>query len=136
MTKFCVANRECNLANDSYFYSTFFDSETETFSEVLVGSTAFGGGVYANKIDATEEIRAKYGKWLYEEWLYEEEAKQDATIIRVGKKVSLKNAKKYTGVGIVECIGKSFHNSRITIVKVVFGDGSYTFTKLDRLVLV
>jgi hypothetical protein len=131
MAKFCVANRECNLANDSYFYSTFFDSETETFSEVLVGSTAFGGGVYSNKIDAPEEIRAKYGKWLYEE-----EAKQEATTIRVGKKVSLKNAKKYTGIGIVEWIGKSFHDSRITIAKVVFDDGSYTFSKLNRLVLV
>lgn len=130
MTRYCVANRECNLYDDSYFYSTFFDTETNTFEEVLIGSTAFGGGAYSYPINATEEI-----KIAYQNWLSEESSKQEAKIVRVGKKVTLRNAKKYTGVGVVEWIGKSFHDSRITIAKVVFEDGSKTFPTIDRLII-
>lgn len=57
--EYVVANREQNLSSDSYFYATFWDTETKTYEERATGSTAgYGGGWY--EVNAPEEVLKEY----------------------------------------------------------------------------
>ena len=53
-----ISTRECNLRDDSYFYATFYNGGhgITAFSEELIGSTAFGGGIYDLPITATSQV--------------------------------------------------------------------------------
>jgi hypothetical protein len=130
-TQICVANRECNLRDDSYFYSTFHIEGTEEFKEVMVGSTAFGGGTYYTEVNASDEVKA-----LYQKWLEREAAKHEATIPRVGKKCKIANARKYKSVGEIVWIGKSRYDSRESVALVKFPDYTETTVNIDRILLV
>lgn len=130
-TKICVSNREYNGYDDSDFYSTFWVEGTEEFVEVMVGSTRFGGGRYYTDINATPEI-----KEMYSAWLSREAAKREATIPRVGKQCTLKNARKYKNmIGKIVWIGKSNYDSRVTVAEVRFENYSYTTVTIDRIQL-
>lgn len=55
-----VATREANYYDDSDFYATYYDADTDSFKEVCYASTR--GWTYAAfaGVDATPEVAAKY----------------------------------------------------------------------------
>ena len=59
-----VSMREMNGYDDSDFYATYYDAESDSFKEVMYGTTR--GWTYAAGavIDATPEVRAKYDAML------------------------------------------------------------------------
>ena len=57
--EYVVANREQNLSSDSYFYATFWNTETKTYEERPTGSTAGYGGGWLD-INAPAEVMQEY----------------------------------------------------------------------------
>lgn len=126
-----VSTRECNLRDDSYFYATFFNGGTgiNAFSEEMIGSTAFGGGVYDLPITASTEQRAQYDN----EWLGLKSEFDRRNIICSGAKVYAPNGRKYRSMGIVQAITKDKYDSREWVALVEFSEG-LTWIRTSKLV--
>lgn len=118
--KICVAFEEENRYDDSYFYATFFNPEKngiERFSRIMVGSTAFAGGIYNLPTTNSLEIRQEYEDWLTLNRAYERRFR-----VEIGKKVIVPNARKHKGIGVVVDIQQSRYDTRSLVATVNFGD--------------
>jgi len=66
-TGLCVAQREMNGYNDSDFYMTVYEPETDSFKEICFATTrAWSYPCFASKVDAPPEIMQKYEQHLRE----------------------------------------------------------------------
>ena len=130
-TKIVVSTREENLYDDSYFYATFYNegcSGLYEFSEVMIGSTAFSGGLYDMPITATEEIKKKYQDWLVIDAEY-----RNREIMRAGDFVYSPKARKYKSLGLVKKIVVDMYDSRLWCACVEFAEGT-TWIRTNKLV--
>lgn len=111
-----VTERERNMHDDSDFFATWYDAETDTFGEFCYGSTR--GWTYANGsvIDASDELRAAWdanrdraraagNKWRAEK---EAAAQAKAPVLGAVVRVKSKRSKVAHGTeGVVVWFGKS-----------------------------
>lgn len=58
MTLHCIGNFEENLYHDSYFWGVYWDDEAQTITKKQIGSTAYGGGMYADTLTTDETVWA------------------------------------------------------------------------------
>lgn len=128
--KVWVSNREKNMYDDSTFFATYWIEGTTEFNEVQIGATWYGGGVYSVPVTKDQAIIA-----LYSAWLDREAAKAEALIPRTGKKCTLRNSRKYKGIGTIRYIAQSRYDSRVLVAGVYFENG-LTEASLDRVQLV
>jgi hypothetical protein len=58
MTLHCIGNFEENRYHDSYFWGVYWDDEAQTITKKQIGSTAYGGGIYADTLTTDETVWA------------------------------------------------------------------------------
>lgn len=130
-TRQVVSTRECNLSQDSYFYATFYNGGTgiSAFSEEMIGSTAFSGGVYNMEITASQEVLDQYNN----EWLPLMYRYNKRFTIMIGSKVYAPKARKYKSMGRVLNVCKDAYDSREWVALVDFDEGQ-TWMRTSKLV--
>lgn len=111
-----VEERERNMHDDSDFFATWYDKDTDTFDEVMVGSTR--GWTYYNgsSIDADEETMTAWrenrerARVAGEKWRAEKEAAAAAKIPAKGARVRVKSKRSkvpHGTEGVVFWFGES-----------------------------
>lgn len=104
-TGMIVSERERNMHDDSDFFATWYDKDTDTVGEEMTGSTR--GWTYFNgsKIDADDETMAAYqenrkrAEEAGRKWRAEKEVEAEAKVPSPGKEVRVKSKRSKVPFG-------------------------------------
>jgi hypothetical protein len=135
-----VSERERNMHDDSDFFATWYDKDTDTHGEEMTGSTR--GWTYFNgsSIDADDETMAAYqenrkrAEEAGRKWRAEKEVESEAKVPSPGKEVRVKSKRSKVPFGTQ---GRVFYFRESAYKRPDYyasSRGGFLFTKSEKIV--
>jgi hypothetical protein len=100
-----VSDRERNMHDDSDFFATWYDKDTDTLGEEMTGSTRGWSYFNGSSIDADDETMAAYrenrkrAEEAGRKWREEKEVEAEAQVPSLGKEVRVKSKRSKVPFG-------------------------------------